>query len=79
VVQLEITRRARPDEASVVAAFALLDKEHAAVVRSFASATTPLMHKEMREDGCNLIKPFSISKKIPFLVLTCGTARARYV
>jgi uncharacterized protein (TIGR04255 family) len=46
VVQLEITIRGRPDEESVAAAFALLDKEREVVVRTFAGVTTPLMHKE---------------------------------
>jgi uncharacterized protein (TIGR04255 family) len=46
VVQLEITTRAKPDEESVAAAFALLDEERDVIVRTFASVTTPLMHKE---------------------------------
>lgn len=46
VVQLEITTRGKPEQQSIAAAFALLDEGRDVVVRTFASVTTPLMHKE---------------------------------
>jgi uncharacterized protein (TIGR04255 family) len=46
VVQLEITIRGKPDEESIAAAFSLIDREREVVVRTFASVTTPAMHKE---------------------------------
>jgi uncharacterized protein (TIGR04255 family) len=46
VVQLEITARGKPDQESIAAAFSLLDEERDVVVRTFASVTTRLMHKE---------------------------------
>ena len=46
VIQLETTTRGKPDTDSLAAAFALLDEERNVVVRTFASVTTPLMHKQ---------------------------------
>jgi uncharacterized protein (TIGR04255 family) len=44
-IQLTITTRGKPAEASVESAFAWLDKGHEAAVRAFASITTENMHQ----------------------------------
>ena len=45
VVHLEVTGRGKPQANTVEFAFAFLDMAHDAVVRTFATVTTPEMHK----------------------------------
>ena len=45
VVTMEVTARGRPEEETVPAALTLLNEERAIVVKTFAEATSPEMHK----------------------------------